>query len=660
MQPHHTNRVLSFCTRLLFLFGLSIGLGQLAATVQAEEPTPVPQVFLPLIQEEGAAAITDQAITAAAVTIAIGDIVNDAISAVGEIDTYTISATAGQQIFFDVQAVSNLCGISWSLRDAFDTVLAADSCFSDSNVITLLNGGTYTLIVDGDGDGTGTYAFRLFDPNAPTPTPTATPTATATRTPTATNTPTPTATATNTATPTPTATGPTLTPTPTATATPNPNAIAVNLPPNATGAPNAQVTIPVLVPQAVDEFGIVAYQFQFTYNPAVLSAVSVDTVGTLSAGWNVTPNFTTPGTVQIVAFNATAMAGSGTLINLVFNVVGAANSSSGLTWTNFGFNEGDPAAQTSNGLFTVRSWTVGGVVNYRTTTRLMAGVTMNLSGATTAQATTDVSGAYNYTIQATGVHTVTPSLTGRVNGISAFDAAYIAQCVAGVRNMSDCPLLAADASGNNLLSAFDAAQVAQSVAGLAGPTSRVGRWLFSPTRRVYAVISSDLLTENYGAYLVGEVSGNWQPPAATAAEQATGEQVAALTQAAATGTEVTIAHTGVVADLLAYQITVHYDAAAGHFLEAVPAALTNAAAGWDLVANETAPGVIEIVGYGINAHNGAGDLVTLHFQAADGQAISLTPTIVTVQLNEAPPWQGTVGVKATDLPYQQLLPIVSN
>ena len=71
-------------------------------------------------------------------------------------------------------------------------------------------------------------------------------------------------------------------------------------------------------------------------------------------------------------------------------------------------------------------------------------------------------------------------------------------------------------------------------------------------------------------------------------------------------------------------------------------------------------GVIEIVGYGINAHNGAGDLVTLHFQAADGQAISLTPTVVRAQLNEATPWYGTAVVKTADLPYQQLLPIVSN
>ena len=327
------------------------------------------------------------------------------------------------------------------------------------------------------------------------------------------------------ATPTLTATG-TRTPAATATNTPAPtatspgNGVAVILPTAATGAPNSQVTIPVLLPASVTGQAIVAYDFHLTFDPAVLNPVSVNTVNTLSNGWNVTPNILTPGAVQVVAFNTTALAGSGTLLNLVFNVVGAANSSTALTWTNFVFNEGEPAAQTSNGLFTVRAaWTVGGAVSYRTTTRPMSGLTLDLSGASSHQTATDSNGVYNFTIQTSGAHTVTPSKSGGVNGISAFDAAYIAQCVAGVRNLADCPLLAADASGNNVLSAFDAAQVAQYVAGLAGPTSRVGRWLFSPANRTYGTVTGDLLTENYGAYLVGEVSGNWQPPAATAAQQ---------------------------------------------------------------------------------------------------------------------------------------------
>jgi hypothetical protein len=167
MQLHHTNRVLSFCTRLLFLFGLSIGIGQLAATVQAEEPTPVPQVFLPLIQEEGASTVTNQAITPAAVIIAIGDIVNDAISTVGEVDTYTFSATAGQKIFFDAQQSSNQGSIYWRIEDAIGTLIDSSNGFSDSAVITLLTGGTYTLIVDGAGEAIGTYRFKIW--NVPPP-----------------------------------------------------------------------------------------------------------------------------------------------------------------------------------------------------------------------------------------------------------------------------------------------------------------------------------------------------------------------------------------------------------------------------------------------------------------------------------------------------------
>ena len=109
-------------------------------------------------------------------TINIGDIINIDIPSTGAgrieqpgvYDVYTFSATAGQQIFFDVQAASNFTGISWSLRDAFDTVIDDAVFFRDSDVITLLDGGTYKLIVDGNGDGISTYRFKLSDPNATT------------------------------------------------------------------------------------------------------------------------------------------------------------------------------------------------------------------------------------------------------------------------------------------------------------------------------------------------------------------------------------------------------------------------------------------------------------------------------------------------------------
>ena len=428
--------------------------------------------------------------------------------------------------------------------------------------------------------------------------------------------------------------------------------LAITLPTAATAAVGSQVVIPVQVPDSATGLGIIAYDFRLDFNPAVLSFTGANSAGTLSAGWSVTPNTGTPGAARVVAFSATPMTGSGTLINLVFNVVGTANSATALTWNSFTFNNGVPVAQTSNGLFTVIAWRLGGNVTYRAiTTRAMAAVPMTRSGASTAVATTNSSGSYSFTIQATGAHTVTPSLTGRVNGISAFDAAFIAQCVAGVRTSTDCPLLAADASGNNLLSAFDAAQVAQYAAGLAGPTSRVGKWLFSPANRTYATLTSDLLSENYTAYLVGEVSGNWQPPAATAAQQMTGEQRAApLTVATATDGTVTLGHTGAEADLLAYQLTLHYDPSAGRLTEIIPAAAVSADTGWDLVVNESTPGVVELVGYGITPVNGMGALVTLRFQGAEGQVVDLSPTVVAVQLNEAVVWFNQ------EVRYQHFLP----
>ena len=162
---------------------------------------------------------------------------------------------------------------------------------------------------------------------------------------------------------------------------------------------------------------------------------------------------------------------------------------------------------------------LAGVVTYRTSSTKIAGVTVAVAGPSSIQDITDAGGNYEVVIGADGLHTVTPSLSGQVNGITSFDAAYIAQCATGLRALSDCPMLAADTSGNNVLSSFDAALIAQYAAGLAGPNSRVGRWVFNPANRSYNTGTTPLLNENYAGYLIGEVSGNWQPAPVTAAQQ---------------------------------------------------------------------------------------------------------------------------------------------
>jgi len=315
-----------------------------------------------------------------------------------------------------------------------------------------------------------------------------------------------------------------------------------------------------------------------------------------------------------------------------------------------------PVTFTPTATPTTRAWTLGGLITYQTTARAVPNVTLALSGATTAQATTTASGAYQVTVRDAGAYTLTPTLAGNGNGISALDAAYVAQCVAGVRPLRECPLPAADASGNGSLSALDAAQIAQYVAGLASPTSRVGSWHFSPPMRTYPAISSALTAEHFAANLVGEVTGNWQP--APAAHAAGIQQGAPLTITVRDEDRVTLSLNGAVAALFAYQITIHYDPAGGRFLAATAAEpLTDT--GWTLYSHEVSAGVITLVGYGVTASAGKGELLTLDFQPLVDTASPLAPTVVQAQLNEQLFWVGAV----TEAPpeeehYQSFLPLV--
>ena len=106
-----------------------------------------------------------QVITPETVTteLTLGEKVSSNISEAGEEDIYTFSGTAGQSLYYD--------GISGD--SAIDTRLISPSgeqvfsfftnTSSDRQPVTLLETGTYQLIVDGSGNTTGDYNFQLLD-----------------------------------------------------------------------------------------------------------------------------------------------------------------------------------------------------------------------------------------------------------------------------------------------------------------------------------------------------------------------------------------------------------------------------------------------------------------------------------------------------------------
>ena len=121
--------------------------------------------------------------------------------------------------------------------------------------------------------------------------------------------------------------------------------------------PGATVEIPVLVGDLTG-LGVTAYQFVFHYDHTLLTPKSpyFSTDGTLSGetGMLVMTNPDIPDKVSIAAAGSMPLAGTGTLLYLLFEIA-STEGSCPLTLTDFYFNAGTPQANLVNGSFTISS-----------------------------------------------------------------------------------------------------------------------------------------------------------------------------------------------------------------------------------------------------------------------------------------------------------------
>jgi hypothetical protein len=149
--------------------------------------------------------------------------------------------------------------------------------------------------------------------------------------------------------------------------------VTVSLSPSATASTGDTITVPVVIESAPSGSQIEAFDFSVYYDPSVLqpAASAGNNTGTLSAACSAMINSPTAGRVIVSTScgGARITAGaSGTLYNLSFKVVGAANQTSGLTFINpadaintFNFNNDNSSAATTSGLFTVTEPTAASV-----------------------------------------------------------------------------------------------------------------------------------------------------------------------------------------------------------------------------------------------------------------------------------------------------------
>jgi YD repeat-containing protein len=301
-----------------------------------------------------------------------------------------------------------------------------------------------------------------------------------------------------------------------------PASIASNIP-----APTGTtITIPVTASDLTGR-GVDAYNFVLSFDPNILQprpVAPVDAAGTLSSGFNITTDVASSGQLKVGAYGTTSLSGSGTLLKLSFNVIGTSGTGSTLTWSEFQLKEGDPCAAPANGSVSVTANNeISGNVTYGIVgaqgTKIVPNVALTASGTSQATATSNSSGDYTFTGLASGSYTVTPTKSGDVNGISSFDSTLVLRYVAaGGGTLSPSQQIAADTNGNSTITSFDATQILRYVAagGSTAQTGFAGIWKFSPQAHNYASLTNSLANENFNAFLIGEVNGNWTPPGAFA------------------------------------------------------------------------------------------------------------------------------------------------
>lgn len=366
--------------------------------------------------------------------------------------------------------------------------------------------------------------------------------------------------------------------------------------------------------------------------------------------------------VFILALAACALAQSGGTFNIEKSVIaGGGGQASGGTFVLDGTVGQALAGVTSGGgTFIVESgfWTsapnsLAGTVTYANAVgapnpRFVSNVTLTGSGSPGVATTTNFpDGAYFLTGFGSGAYTVTPTKVGGTNGaITSFDAARIALHVAGPPNpqLNATQLIVADVSGNNQVTSFDAGMIAKYVAGPPFSNPGIGQtttWKFTPTSRNYASVSGNLAGEDYAAYLMGDVSGNWANTGARTKETDGPEKTIAVrlpnmsAQASAGRITLPINIDGAANNgLVSYEFDLRYDPSVIQ-PEADPVDLAGTASRKLIaVSNATQPGLLRVVIYGPAQIERDGILLNLKFTAV-GKSGSLSPlTLERIMFNE--------------------------
>ena len=258
---------------------------------------------------------------------------------------------------------------------------------------------------------------------------------------------------------------------------------------------------------------------------------------------------------------------------------------------------------------------------------------------------TDLEGAYTLSGFGVGSYTITPSKPNIVpsasNGIFSNDAALIARHVVGLAILTPTQLAAARVSGGADLTSLDAALVARWIVGLTTGNNLTGQWKFTPENRHYENIVGDQTGQDYTALLMGDVSGDWTPPAARSLQAGRTSfiwETAAVSvpnlKAQGTAFAVPVRLDNLRGRAVSsFQFDVEFDPAVISPADVAADLTGTMAAGLTVVSNSPRPGLLKVAVYGTTDVYGDGTYVHLLFRRI-GRLKSSPVTITNFRLND--------------------------
>ena len=260
-------------------------------------------------------------------------------------------------------------------------------------------------------------------------------------------------------------------------------------------------------------------------------------------------------------------------------------------------------------------------------------------------------GAYALTGFGLGSYTVTPSKTTGQNSITSFDAAKVAQHAAGINLLTANQLIAADVSANGTVTSFDAGYIGK-YAVATPPYGITGTWKFIPVNRTYPSVTSTLTGQDYTAFLMGDVSGNWANSPArpsenelTAADNSDGPvrpiEVALPNVVTAVGDKLVLpVRIDGAADkgIISYEFDLRYDPSVIQPLSDPIDITETVSRSLMTVVNANEPGLLRVVVYGPMPIDENGVLLNLRFTAVGDIRVGFTTELGThnVQRRLAP------------------------